>query len=173
MIDGKSAQTWITKQRRSQVSENANDPGSACHGDAVVLLAAMDEKQLPLQQSVDSILQSSSMWNRLYQLENLFLIQRNLGKEGQELLQKDSLEWYVKYLIIRELMSPSRLDEVIQPEPVIYLAEHDDSPYFVLTRTILTLAKLRGVSLADSKGTTSLRQHICPDIRRAIRNIAP
>ena len=113
------------------------------------------------------------MWNKLHQLENLFLIQRNLGKEGQELLQNENLEWWVKYLIIRELMSPSRRDEVIQPEPVVYLAENDDSPYFVLTRTILSLAKLRGVSLADTKVTTNLRQHVCPDIRRATRNIAP
>ncbi len=173
LIDGKSERAWITNQRRNQVSENSKDPGDGCHGDAVVLLAAIDEKQLPLQQSVDSLLQSSSMWNKLYQLENLFLIQRNLGKEGQELLQNENLEWWVKYLIIRELMSPSRRDEVIQPEPVVYLAENDDSPYFVLTRTILSLAKLRGVSLADTKVTTNLRQHVCPDIRRATRNIAP
>ena len=173
LIDGKSERTWITKQRRDQVSENFTDPVGDSHGDAVVLLSAMDGKQVTLQQSVDAILQSSSMWNKLYQLENLFLIQRNLGKEGQELLQNESLEWHVKYLIIRELMSSSRREEVIQPELVTYLAEHDDSPYFVLTRSILSLAKDRGLSLADTKATTDLRQHICPDIRRAIRNMAP
>ncbi|MBL8820690.1 MAG: hypothetical protein JNL58_32000 [Planctomyces sp.] len=159
---------WIRTAREARIaslqagqSEISNDETP------VVLLGAIDGQSL--EHGAATILKSDNQWHRLYHLESLFLIQADLGQNCTAVLKNGTRPWYVRYLIVHELSSPNRSDDAIEPELLISLLADDRSPYFVLTRRVLSLAKKRQIQLKGTAIVNALDQHVCPDIRREFR----
>jgi hypothetical protein len=171
IIEGKSHPGWMNDARCRQRSHADITAADSAEEDAIILLDAIDN--ISFDHTLAHLMASDNEWYRLYNLENFFLIHSDFGEKIGALSPKSFSLWHVKYLIVRELSSSARAHEVITRDLLVSLMMDDQSPFFVLTRNVQLLAQARNIHFDGTAAGTLLREHACPDIRRASRAIAP